>query len=68
MAQVEEFFNRKFIPAFNEGSEHVKAVLLKGVRGEAHDQLAIIMHIGSDDIRIHSGLQKANSRRKARIL
>lgn len=51
MAQVEEFFNKKFIPAFNEGSDQIKAVLLKGVRGEAQDQLAVIMHIGSDDIR-----------------
>jgi hypothetical protein len=51
MEQVEEFFNKKFIPAFNEGSDQIKVVLLKGVRGDAQDQLAVIMHMGSDDIR-----------------
>jgi hypothetical protein len=51
MAQVEEFLNKKLIPAFNEGSDQIKVVLLKGIRGDAQDKLAMIMHFESDDIR-----------------
>jgi hypothetical protein len=51
MAQAEDFLLNKYVPAFNLLSDDIKAIPLKGLRGENKDKLAVIMYLTSDDVR-----------------
>jgi len=50
-AQVEEFLLNKYIPAFNNLTEDIKAIPLKGLRGDNKDKIGFIMYFSSDEIR-----------------
>lgn len=50
-AQAEEFILNKYIPAFNELTDEIKAVPIRGLRGQNKGVLGIIFYFKSDEIR-----------------
>ena len=51
LAQVEDFWLNRFIPAFNQLTDELQTIPLRGQRGEGKDQFGYIFYIASEQVR-----------------